>query len=471
MKFIPDDINLDFMGARKKAFFMSGTLVLASLLIISMMGLNLGIDFKGGSSLTVAFKKDTMNGKRSDLEASIANLIRKELGDDTTQVTVQDFDSGIQSTSEDGTEIDRFIINTEATSLISAEKKALIAKSLVNALSAGKKKAKVTYAGEGADTYYLVLPTEVGITETAAKIRSILTAGCKTPGKDSLCFKQVTIESNLKSQLEVGAVKDLQLFQSENKTADAAKLREIKEKQSKQITAQMKGKKDRRFTINIEELRVKVADVLKKDFGGAFVTVASSTSVSPSVGESLLFSGIVAILYAIIGILIYIVLRFDVRFAPGAVVALVHDVVITIGIFSLFQIKFSLPIIAALLTIVGYSLNDTIVVLDRVRETFQDLRGKDLRELLNRAINNTLSRTVLTSLTTGLVVMAILILGGGLIRDFSLALIIGVVIGTYSSIFVASPFVYYMDIYLKRREEALKRKGNPHDSTPRTANA
>jgi preprotein translocase subunit SecF len=139
-------------------------------------------------------------------------------------------------------------------------------------------------------------------------------------------------------------------------------------------------------------------------------------------------------------------------------VALVHDVAITMGLFALFQIKFSLPIIAALLTIVGYSLNDTIVVLDRVRETFDAYRGRDIKELLNRAINATLSRTVLTSLTTAFVVAAILVLGGGLIRDFAIALMIGIVVGTYSSIFVATPLVYYMDAYIKRREAAATGK-------------
>jgi preprotein translocase subunit SecF len=196
------------------------------------------------------------------------------------------------------------------------------------------------------------------------------------------------------------------------------------------------------------------------------VQVASSTSVSPSVGEALLNDGLLAILYAIIGILIYITLRFDFRFAPGAVVALVHDVIITIGLFSLFQVKFSLPIIAALLTIVGYSLNDTIVVLDRVRETFTDFKGADLKVLLNRAINNTLSRTVLTSITTMLVVACILLFGGGLIRDFAWALFIGIIVGTYSSIFIASPLVHYMDIYLKRREEAQKKAGSLHQANP-----
>jgi preprotein translocase subunit SecF len=275
--------------------------------------------------------------------------------------------------------------------------------------------------------------------------------------------------SDYERQIDVGNVKALNLRKNEMEGMSEAAKEELRDLEERQLAAKEKklsAAEDKRFTITIEELKSKLQAHLKADFGEAFVQVASSTSVSPSVGEALLNDGLLAILYAIIGILIYITLRFDFRFAPGAVVALVHDIVITIGLFSLFQVKFSLPIIAALLTIVGYSLNDTIVVLDRVRETFTDFKGADLKVLLNRAINNTLSRTVLTSVTTMLVVVCILLFGGGLIRDFAWALFIGIIVGTYSSIFIASPLVHYMDIYLKRREEAQKKAGSLHQANP-----
>ena len=144
--------------------------------------------------------------------------------------------------------------------------------------------------------------------------------------------------------------------------------------------------------------------------------------------------------------MLYIAVRFDLRFAPGAVVALVHDVMITVGVFTLARVEVTLATIAALLTIVGYSLNDTIVVFDRIRENLSKSRERKLIHVINQSINETLSRTVLTSLTTLIVVVVLLTVGWKTtIRDFAFALLIGVLVGTYSSIFVASPIVVWLD--------------------------
>jgi preprotein translocase subunit SecF len=132
---------------------------------------------------------------------------------------------------------------------------------------------------------------------------------------------------------------------------------------------------------------------------------------------------------------------FEFKYAMGAIVALIHDVTITVGIFSIFDKEFTLPIIAALLTIIGYSLNDTIIVFDRIRENLRKYHKEPLNTIINKSINETLSRTILTSLTTLVVVIALFVLGGGIIHDFSFALMIGVLIGTYSSIYVASPIL------------------------------
>ena len=166
--------------------------------------------------------------------------------------------------------------------------------------------------------------------------------------------------------------------------------------------------------------------------------------------------GIEAIVFALIGILIYIALRFEFSFAIGAVAALIHDVIITAGLMNILHREFNLTTIAALLTIVGYSLNDTIVVFDRIRENMRKLKDKikDLAEIMNISISETLSRTILTSLTTLLVVISLLVLGGDIIRDFALALFIGILIGTYSSIFVASPIVLAWNNYTKRKKKA-----------------
>lgn len=160
--------------------------------------------------------------------------------------------------------------------------------------------------------------------------------------------------------------------------------------------------------------------------------------VGPQVGEELTEDGGLAMLYAILGILVYVGLRFEWRFALGSVVALVHDVLITIGFFAIFQIPFDLPVLAAVLAVIGYSLNDTIVVFDRIRENFRKIRKGDNVSIINTSLNQTISRTLVTSLTTLLVLLALFVFGGEIIHGFAFALIVGVVIGTYSSIYVAS---------------------------------
>ncbi|MGJ8604071.1 MAG: protein translocase subunit SecF [Marivita sp.] len=176
------------------------------------------------------------------------------------------------------------------------------------------------------------------------------------------------------------------------------------------------------------------------------IQFVSVESVGPKVSGELIQTAAIAVVLAIGAVLIYIWLRFEWQFALGAVAALVHDVILTIGIFSELQIKFDLAIIAALLTIVGYSLNDTVVVFDRVRENLIKYKKKDLKEVLNISINETLSRTFMTSATTLLALVALFVLGGDVIRGFVFAMIWGVIVGTYSSIFVASAILLWLGV-------------------------
>ena len=168
------------------------------------------------------------------------------------------------------------------------------------------------------------------------------------------------------------------------------------------------------------------------------MTFPSIESVGPKVSGELIKTAIIAVVTAIFAVLFYIWLRFEWQFSVGAVAALVHDIVLTIGIFSILQIKFDLAIIAALLTIVGYSLNDTVVVFDRVRENLRKYKKTELKDVLNLSINETLSRTVMTSVTTLLALISLFVLGGDVIRGFVFAMIWGVIVGTYSSVFIAS---------------------------------
>ncbi|WP_425038856.1 protein translocase subunit SecF [Primorskyibacter sp. S187A] len=179
---------------------------------------------------------------------------------------------------------------------------------------------------------------------------------------------------------------------------------------------------------------------------GLVLPFPSVESVGPKVSGELIQTAVIAVVLAIGAVLIYIWLRFEWQFALGAVAALVHDVILTIGIFSELQIKFDLAIIAALLTIVGYSLNDTVVVFDRVRENLMKYKKKPLREVLNLSINETLSRTFMTSVTTLLALLALFVLGGDVIRGFVFAMIWGVIVGTYSSIFVASAVLLVLGV-------------------------
>jgi preprotein translocase subunit SecF len=187
--------------------------------------------------------------------------------------------------------------------------------------------------------------------------------------------------------------------------------------------------------------------------------------VGPQVGDELAEQGGLAVLYALIGILIYVALRFEWRFAVGAVVALIHDVVITVGLFSLLQIEFDLPVLAAVLAVIGYSLNDTIVVFDRIRENFRKVRKGSPVEIINGALNQTLSRTIVTSGTTLLVVLALFFLGGEIIHGFALVLLVGIIVGTYSSIYVASSAVMALGVS-KDDLMPVKKEGGEVDSLP-----
>lgn len=187
--------------------------------------------------------------------------------------------------------------------------------------------------------------------------------------------------------------------------------------------------------------------------------------VGPQVGEELREDGGLAMIYALFGILIYVALRFEYRFAFGAIIALIHDVVITIGFFSLTQIDFDLTTLAAILAVIGYSLNDTIVVFDRIRENYRKIRKSDSVAIINVSINQTLARTLITSLTTLLVLLALFLFGGEVIHGFALALIVGVIVGTYSSIYVASTALILLGVS-KSDLMPVKKEGAEFDQRP-----
>jgi preprotein translocase subunit SecF len=185
--------------------------------------------------------------------------------------------------------------------------------------------------------------------------------------------------------------------------------------------------------------------------------------VGPQVGDELFAEGSLAMLIALLGILIYVMLRFEWRLAVGTIAATFHDVIFTIGVFSLFQIEVDLTVLAAVLTVIGYSVNDTVVVLDRIRENFRKMRKETTREVMNASINQTLSRTLMTGVTALMAVAVLLIFGGSVLYAFSLALLIGIIVGTYSSIYIASASALMLGV---SREDLLTKVKETVDDRP-----
>ncbi len=208
-----------------------------------------------------------------------------------------------------------------------------------------------------------------------------------------------------------------------------------------------------------DEAQQAAVTAVKDALGETVEEYRRTETVGPTVGEELQEAAIIAVLAAICAILIYIWFRFEWQFGIAAVIALLHDVITTIGLFSLLQLEFNLATVAAILTIAGYSINDTVVVFDRVRENLRKYKRMVLPDLFNLSVNGTLSRTVMTSLTTLLALASLYILGGEVIRGFSVALIWGVVVGTYSSIALAVPLLLYLKIYRGTADEAVETAG------------
>jgi preprotein translocase subunit SecF len=209
----------------------------------------------------------------------------------------------------------------------------------------------------------------------------------------------------------------------------------------------------------VEGLSAPARDYLQNTVGVGAFSLLGADSVGPSVGADLQRKAMLAIAFSLLGMLIYIWIRFQLPYAIGAVVALFHDVLITLTALAVTSREINLPTVAALLTLVGYSVNDTVVVFDRVRENLRLHRGEDLEQQMDLSINQTLSRTLITSGTTLAVVLSLYVFGGDVINTFAFVLLVGIIVGTYSSIFVASPVALAVNKVLVARRERRRRKG------------
>lgn len=389
--------TIDFLSKRRLFGMLSAFLVLASLTLVITPGPKYGIDFAGGTNVIVRFGSETTASEVREAVQSAGFA-----------------DAAVQAFG--GADAFQFLIETQATASLGEER----IEAFLAALRIGAgDDADLDFDENAGDRVYLRV--------SEARFTAASSDG---EGADLAQNRAQALVESVRSALE-GA-------EFEGSTVEV-----------------FGNPNERRFVARAEALQKQFESELRSAFGDRFVGIDRVETVGPRVGQQLREDGVKAVLLALVAILVYIAFRFDLRYAPGAVAALFHDITITLGIFVIFQIEISLPIIAALLTIVGYSLNDTIVNFDRVRENLELETGRfDLDELVNRSINECLSRTILTSVTTLIAVTMILIFGGGLIRSFAIAMAIGIVIGTYSSIFIANPLMIWMSRYLEARRQA-----------------
>jgi len=434
MEFIKQGTQFDFMKAARRLVVVSAILVAVAIVLTATIGFDSGIDFKGGTKVIAEFKAD---GKvdRSAIKTAVDELVQKQTGEAGTQVEVQDFDVG--GASAHGTV--KYQIFTELPSLLTPLKKLGLAKDIERHFGVG---TTVETPFEAGDKFYVYLPSAWPLAAANAEIRKVFQAQ----------GFEITLVSDKEQQIRTDMLRETDLLlsaQDDQVKAEAAKVRSDAERKIAALA-------DSRFTVEVQAIKDLLAQSMQQRFGESFVEVLSTASVSPSVGKELFQTAMLAMFYAIIGVLIYVALRFDLKFAPGAILCLVHDVLLIFGLMVVFDIKFTLPIVAAILTVIGYDINDTIVVYDRIRENIQKGRSGDMAKVINLSINETLSRTIMTSVFTALTVVSIWWFGGGTISDFAFLFFVGIFLGTYSSIFIAAPLTLYLEKVTRRRSRLAR---------------
>ncbi|MBN2530315.1 MAG: protein translocase subunit SecF [Deltaproteobacteria bacterium] len=402
MQIFKNKTNFDFMGKSRTFAFISAIAVAASILAAVIWQPRFGIDFVGGTEIQVDFK---------DSQATVGNIraVLKKVGFAGADVV---------SFGNSDTE---YLIRLREVSSIDDKKQVEIQKRFKKNLESAEV-GKLEFS-PGGDKLTVHLGTEISIADLE---KAATTAG-----------------------LVLAGVVDSEENESDDSTKDETA------RKCESSTCMWTFKDEFVYETSLTGVTEQVLAAFREQSWGKGAEKMRSEWVGAKVGEQLRTAGISSILYALVFIMVYIAFRFDLRFAPGAVVALIHDIFITIGIFTIFRIEVTLATVAALLTIVGYSLNDTIVVFDRIRENMAVSREVKLLSVINRSLNETLSRTIMTSVTTLLAVVALYTIGWKTsLRDFSFALLVGVVVGTYSSIYVATPVVVWFDRFFAKKEKA-----------------
>ncbi|HUT79328.1 MAG TPA: protein translocase subunit SecF [Polyangia bacterium] len=395
IQIIKSGTNFDFMGKRRAFITLSLVVVLASLVAMFAIGPKFGIDFMGGTEIQIDFEQTVGTG---EIRATM-----DKLGFPGAEVV------------SFGAHASEYLIRLQAISPVSDEQAVKAQAAIGQAL--GDNAINRFELSQGGDKLSMRLARQVEIPDLE---RAVAAAG-----------------------LVLGSAE--QQVQAPSKSEDEPAVEESS-KRCESVTCTWPFQDTQIYEVNLKGVADRVMDGLRQEPWGAGAVKMRSEWVGPKVGQQLRVAGVSSIVYALLFIMLYVAVRFDLRFAPGGVVALIHDVIITMGIFTLARVEVTLATIAALLTIIGYSLNDTIVVFDRIRENLGRVRERSLVAVINQSVNETLSRTLLTSLTTLLVVAVLLIVGWKTtIRDFAFALLVGVLVGTYSTIFIASPIVVWID--------------------------
>lgn len=414
--------NINFIGHRKAAFIVSGLLIVVGISYLAIRGgPNYGIDFTGGTLLQLHFDNpiSTDEIRHTLSKIGLAKAVIQRFGAEN-EFIIQ-LKGGLSKGDTLSPLIEEIAINPNPTR---GAREVLIQVS-VNDSTTGDSKIKgitlyvdsltptkaINLAPEGKDefdSFKEIAKTKLSITNLS-------------PGRHSLFFVARDEAENL------SATKEITLYVIRKKEKVALHKDELE---------------SRIYAPPLTGLASRIISVIKNNFPKNPPRVDREETVGPKVGSELQKKAILTVLLGMLVMLIYISLRFDFKFGAGAIIALFHDVLITLAILSFLNKEITLPIIAAFLTIVGYSINDSIVVSDRIRENKKSMRGEGIGKIINTSINQCLSRTIITSLTTIIVLTAILLFGGKVISDFAFALLIGVIVGTYSSIFILSPIVY-----------------------------
>jgi preprotein translocase subunit SecF len=374
MRILKHKTNIDFIGKRKTALFISSVLNLAILVGIAIFGFNFGVDFAGGTVVELKFNHPI----------SAAEVRSRAQAAGLRDVSVQ----GIGSSAENS-----YLLRLGGVTQLTEE-------SAVTALKA------LTSLG--------------GISNVHTDVQNGLI--------------------NFRSAQKIDP----------QKVRDAISASGTGVKEVRDLGSAQGGGQD--YQVVASGMADKITAAMAKGLQAPDFQVRRVDYVGPQVGNQLRNKGIAALLYAMLAILVYVAFRFDFKFGPGALVAMVHDVIMVSGYYLVSRREFNLTSIAVLLTITGYSINDTIVIYDRIREEMARYKGKPLPEIINIAVNDTLSRTILTSGVTALSLVGLLIFGVGEIWDFAMAMLIGIIVGTYSSVYIASPLTIWLD------ERAAKKK-------------